>query len=836
MNEYKEKIIDTLKFFTNRMFVLAAICIVGFGALVVILFQRQIVEGTYHVPTVSTFARTISANAPRGQIFDVNGRPLAVSIPVFTVMLDPSVVFSEIWGQDFDLNEAFLLFMQIMQRGGEEIRVDAEFIISQTTPRIFTVSSEATIRRWLNDFHLDGDLTATQAYTALLAYFNIPQTLNRDDQHTLLLLRSALYLQRFNVAQIGLAIDIDRRTVAALEEFSHAMPGVYVASDYMRYYPMGKYLTNIIGYLTRISAGDLEANQHLGYTANDLFGAAGIERTMEHYLRGTRGITTIEVDNNRRRVGVLDNQNPQSGHDIFLTIDATLQRNLYYILEDYLSEILVRRLRSLGAPFARDVLISTLESNNINSLLIMDADDAEVFPASYTVRAFVLNNGDIDHDGDHFRRNLNEFIGENIGNGRITLVTMLEVMEEQGVIRFATYDRARLRAGQITPANFIIHLVETRQLTPQMVNIDPATGSIVISCVETGGIIAAVNYPTFDGNNFLPHSRDNAYITNLMIDPTRPQLARTFTEAIAPGSTFKMITGLAGVSQGVITPETRFFCSGVFREAGRPYLRCHSHHGSLNLTQAIAASCNYFFNRVAWQLGNPRDGRTVEGITTLNYYMQALGLGAPTGIEVEENRMFWGLNNDIPALASPALRMAQGNPGSWTAGMTSHVSIGQGYNAYSPTSMAKVMATLATQGTRMEMTLINRIQAADGTVTLIQPVVEYQMNISDTHWNAIHEGMRMVTRSNIGTGRGIFAGFPMDVGIKSGTAEISGRASHSSYGGFAPLDNPQIAAYVMIPHGDQRLMSAISGHILRATLEEYFGINNTTTQTNNGIR
>ncbi|MCL2236334.1 MAG: penicillin-binding transpeptidase domain-containing protein, partial [Defluviitaleaceae bacterium] len=745
----------------------------------------------------------------------------------FTVMMDPSAVFSEIWGQEFDLNEAFLLFMDIMEGGGEEIFVDAEFIISGTTPRVFTVASEATQRRWLDDHRLDGDLTATQAYAALQEYFGIPTNLSRDDQHTLLRLRSALYLQRFNVNQIPLATDIDRRTVAALEEFGHAMPGIYVASDYLRYYPMGRYLTNIIGYLTRISPADLEANQHLGYTANDLFGVVGIERSFESQLRGTRGETIIEVDNNRRRVGIISHQDAVPGQDVFLTIDATLQRNLYYILEDQLANVLLHRLRNGGAPFTREVIASTLTSNNINSLLIMDFYDPEEFPASYQVQNFVLANSEINADEDVnievFRRNLNEFIEEHILNGNISLTTMFEVMEEQGIIEFEPY-------RYMTPQMFVIQLAEQRHLTPQMVNMDPATGSVVVSCVNTGGVIAAVNYPTFDGNNFLPHRRDNAYIMALNIDPTQPQNARAFTEAIAPGSTFKMATALAGLSQGVITPNTIIRCGGVFRDAGVPHLGCMARPGAVNVVQATAASCNYFHNRVAFNLNG--------GIDTLNYYMEALGLGTPTGVQVGENRMFWGLNNDVPAFASPAFRQAQGSPGSWTAGMTSQVSIGQGYNAYSTASMTKMMATIATRGTRMEMTLVDRMVAADGTITSFEPVVEYQMNVADEAWDAIHEGMHMVTRGSRGTGRGIFAGFPMEVGIKSGTAEVAGgRSSHTSYGGFAPLENPQIAMHVTMPHSDFRPLGSTAGRVMRAALEEYFGLNTTEiTQNSDTIR
>ncbi|MDR2167066.1 MAG: hypothetical protein LBE35_04345 [Clostridiales bacterium] len=816
MKIYREKILEILKFLTNRLFILALVLLVGFGVLVAELFERQIVHGTYRIPVLNTHERAIPINAPRGNVFDVNGRPLAVSIPVFAVVMDPSTIFDVAADGNFDLNEAFLLFMEIMERNNETLSIESEFFISDTIPRGF-FASEATRRRWLRDLNIDEDLTAARAYDELLANFDIPTHLSRDARHTLLQLRTALYLQRFNSAQVSLGVGLERNTVAALEEFSHALPGIRVAFDYLRYYPEGRYLTNIVGFINRINERDLAANMHLGYTGADFFGSSGVERAFEHELRGTRGQEIIEVDNNFRRVGVVEIIAPVPGQDIFLTIDSVLQRNIYYILEDTLATVHLNHLRNHPTIYTREILSSTIRANNISSLLIMDADGEE-FPASYALQSFVWQHSGLTpedaNDLTAFRRNVNEFIGDNILNGRINVVLIFEIMAEQGLFEFAPYELARLRAGQIAPAAFLQGLIESRKLTPQMMNIDPATASAVIICVHTGAIIAAVNYPTFDANNFLPHRRDGAYIHALNIDPTAPQFSRVFMETNAPGSTFKMITALAGLSQGVITPSTRIFDGGVFRDAGRPYVQCHSRHGSINVVQAIAVSCNYFFNRVAFNLGNRHNGRTQEGIAVLNYYMRALGLGSPTGVEVYEARQ---------TLASPELRTHEGG-GAWTDGNTSHVSIGQGYNDYTVLSMAKVMATLATGGTRMQMHLLNRMEAADGTITPFVPVVEYQLDIDPVHLEAVHRGMLEVTAPG-GTGAGIFRNFPMQVGIKSGTAEVAGnRNSHSSYGGFAPFDNPQIAAYVVIPHGDVRYLRASAGHAMRDILTEFFGL------------
>jgi len=354
--------------------------------------------------------------------------------------------------------------------------------------------------------------------------------------------------------------------------------------------------------------------------------------------------------------------------------------------------------------------------------------------------------------------------------------------------------------------------------------------------VETGAVLAAVNYPTFDANNLLAHTQDLEYIRQINSDPSEPQINRAFWEARAPGSTFKMVTALAGLDLAVITPTTRIRDGVTFTDNGRPYLRSwsSSSFGSINVADAIAVSSNYFFARVAFDMGNFRDGRLIEGIEAFNHYMKAFGFGAPTGIEISERPAVTTGVNSVPRIASPAYKEARAE-GSWTGGDTSNASIGQGDVNHTPASMAKFINTLATRGVRYQMHLLSHSRNAAGEVTHFVPVVEYVIDIDPVHMDVIHRGMREVITSSRGTGHNIFRGFPIEAAVKSGTAETAWGVSHSTYGGFAPFDNPQIAVYVMIPFGDSPYLRASAGHVLRAVFEEYFGMNVEPQHVQNGM-
>ena len=408
---------------------------------------------------------------------------------------------------------------------------------------------------------------------------------------------------------------------------------------------------------------------------------------------------------------------------------------------------------------------------------------------------------------------------------------MIFVMLEQGIITADDNYRARIVSGELTPFNVIIDKLQSGDLTPAETKLDPCTGSVVVSDVNSGDVLAIVTYPAYD-NNELVNTFNNEYYNKLLEDPTTPLVNRPLMQKKAPGSTLKMVTAIAGLESGVINTTTEVKDEGLFTKAGTPYARCMiyslngSNHGYVNVSEALEVSCNYFFYDVGYLLGNETDDPTsLKGITVLDEYYDAFGLNSPTGMEIGEN---------APSMASPSYKeeiIKWQNPEAttsqtrWTSGDTIRAAIGQSVNSFSAASMNKYIATLANGGTRYKMHLLDKLKSSDGSVTEeVEETVENVMDIKPENLEAVYEGMRLVTQGNRGTLRTVFKDFPIDVAAKSGTAEENkNNSSHVWFVGFAPYDDPQIAVTVMIPFGD------VSGSPAAVTakniIAEYMGLN-----------
>jgi penicillin-binding protein 2 len=318
---------------------------------------------------------------------------------------------------------------------------------------------------------------------------------------------------------------------------------------------------------------------------------------------------------------------------------------------------------------------------------------------------------------------------------------------------------------------------------------------------------------------------------------------RPFMETRAPGSTFKMFTAVAALEEGVISPNSRIF-DGIRHTAsgGAQGVRCWSSgHGSINVVQAIAVSCNFFFAECGFRLGNSRHSSrsTADGIATLNRYMEFFGLNDPTGVEIGEvhqqfvNQGYLGNTMASPDFKIHRIRIFNENATAgdlrWRDSDTAQVTIGQGYNDYTPAQMARGMAIIATRGTNFPLRLVLHLENYAG-IPVIQNTptpVESEIQISDSTWNAVHEGMRLVTSPGAGgTAVNVFRNSPIRVAGKTGTAEqIGTRFSHTAFGGFAPHDDPQIAVYVNVPFSATRAYSQMAAHVARDVVGVALGIN-----------
>jgi len=853
-NEFKNNFFKNIwRFLTNRLLLLAVATALSFYFLAFTLFHLQIVNGQSYIRAVeATYNEALTVTAPRGTIYDRHGRPLALNSKAYSVKIDPSTVAP-------NANEMLLGLIRLFEENGQPYIDDFPITLHEPYEFEWSVNRETN---WKKNMNVPEELSAYETIEYLREHFRIDPEISALEARKLLSLRSLLYLQRFSQYNtVTVAYNVNMKTMIALEErrrdFSGVLEerrrdfsGVFVDIEPLREYPGGRYVSHIIGYIGRISEADYNANKDNGYTNTSMFGRSGVERAFESVLRGVDGERVVETNNLGTILDTLETTPPIQGNKVFLTIDSVFQEKLYYMLEDHLRESLKNKMTThhpRERPITiREFLISIVNANNIS---LRDILESEPGSESYIVREFILAS---DPEAsvsqkDEDERNagikaVKDIIADGINRNIIRPATMLLAMHEQGIITGDEQYVQQIKSGRLSPLQAIIDKLDSRELTPQIANLDPSTGSIVVLDVRNGGILAAIGYPTYD-NNELVNNFNNEYYQKLMRDPTRPMRNRPFMEARAPGSTFKMISAVAALEGGSITPRTTIHDGVAFTKAGRPHTRCHSasSHGSINVVTAMAVSCNYFFCESIYRLGTERGGG--GGRDGLIRYMTEFGLNDRTGVEIFEwademraSMATRGWPEDTPLVSSPLYKeftMKMFNPDvpasefTWFDGDTVRTSIGQANNQYSAVAMAKFTATLATGGVRYQTHLLDRITTQQHElVREFGRVTEYVMELAPETLDAVYRGMLEVTETPRGTAFATFRNFPVRVAGKTGTAqENASRNNHSSFAAFAPFDEPEIAVYVQLPFGDTRYMPRSAAELTKKVIAEYMGFN-----------
>ena len=330
--------------------------------------------------------------------------------------------------------------------------------------------------------------------------------------------------------------------------------------------------------------------------------------------------------------------------------------------------------------------------------------------------------------------------------------------------------------GKINSYDLTRVMIHNLVLTPAMLALNPCSGSAVITNPQNGESLACVSYPGYD-NNRLANKMDTAYYNLLAQDESRPFYNKATQQTTAPGSTFKLVTTSAGLEEGVITPETQFECTGLFDLVDTP-LACWNKdgHGYLNVVSGIMNSCNVFFANVAFQLGQTDEHVWSDSLSLskLQKYAEIYALDKNSGIEVPE------------AAPSVSDRYAVAS------------AIGQGTHAYTTTQMARYATTLANSGTIYSLTLVDKLVDSDGNVVMENHAeVAGNVELSDTTWSAIHEGMRAVIVS-----KPEYQDLPLAISGKTGTAQESkSKPSHALFISYAPSDDPTVAMAVRIGNG-----------------------------------
>lgn len=345
--------------------------------------------------------------------------------------------------------------------------------------------------------------------------------------------------------------------------------------------------------------------------------------------------------------------------------------------------------------------------------------------------------------------------------------------------------------------------------------IDATAGAVVVMNVKTGEILAMTSYPDYDPQLFIEGISSEKYKEYI---EKSALFNRAISGAYAPGSTFKMVTAIAGLETKAITTTETINDTGVYPHAHKPvcwiWTSNRTGHGPLNVSQAIKQSCNYFFYEIGYRIG----------IENLSKYASYFGLGTKTNIELP--------SETDGNLASRDRAIEEER--SWYVGETLSAAIGQSYNNFTPIQMAKYISMLANGGNKIDVTLIKTIIKSDGTQVSKEEIEEFtkeklnqtnenveELNISKENLKAILEGMKGVTSESGGTAYSYFKNFNIEVGGKTGSAQ-AGNSTNGWFVGFAPYDDPEIAVVVLVENGEH---GSYTAEVARDVFAEYFGMN-----------
>ncbi len=319
--------------------------------------------------------------------------------------------------------------------------------------------------------------------------------------------------------------------------------------------------------------------------------------------------------------------------------------------------------------------------------------------------------------------------------------------------------------------------------------------SIAVVEAQTGMVRALYSKPSYDLNEITGFMSQKSYDA-LIQNPHRPLIDRTLYETYFPGSTFKPVTALAALADGLVDPKASIHCGG-YHELGNRRFRCTHVHGDVDMQQALGQSCNVYFYKLA----------EIIGVDRLAHYARAMGFGEPTGI---------GLENEASGFIATREWYEKRYQRPYRSGFTLNAAIGQGNTRASVLQIAMAYAALSNGGNLLRPSLVERITSHDGEpIFTFTPTVRQRLPISLAHLDTMLEGLRLTVADRSGTAFDPKRKDSVSAGGKTGTAQVTGlggrseddplawffRRSHAWFAGFAPFNNPEFVVVVLVEHG-----------------------------------
>ena len=919
------ELIEKLK--ESRLFLMSGIFVILACILIHRLFVLQIIRGAeYQSNYQLSIEKTKDIPATRGNVYDRNGKLLAYNDLAYAVKIED--VFD---GSDAKNNENIYKLIKMIEKNGDSIVSDFHIVIDDAGEYAYDVQGTTLLRfkadiygkKYVEELLYEQQTATAEEMMEYLAgtsryavgeyeydeegnrvrdedgkaVFHVGKGYTKEEVLQIVTVRYAMSLVQYQV-HLGttVASDISPKTVAVIMENMDELQGVSIEEDTVRRYVDSTYFSQVLGYTGKISSTELETlNQQLTdagkeakYTSSDVVGKAGIEQYMELELHGTNGYEKVYVDKMGRLLDTEERVEPVSGNDVYLSIDADLQKAAMNILEQNIAGILVNKIRNqktftLGEnQSSSDIIIPiydvyyALFDNNVISISHMNSEEAmeterEVYKTfetfsvdrkerlkqelyskktaykylsqemqtyqgkmiellkdydvldmdlvdtedkvyvdwvkneiismteflEYCIAKNWIDVSQLNLDSDYADSRemfdklveyLFELMDESSSFRKLYFKYMLLtdhvtgyqvclLLCEQKCIDTAIEDVEALYNKTISAYDFMVHRIQKLDITPAQLALDPFAGSIVVTDVNTGKVLAMVSYPSYD-NNYMANTVDPAYYSKIRLDKSNPQYNYATQQRSAPGSTFKMISTIAGLEEGVVTSTETIRCVGIFTRFAQ-VSRCWVYpgsHGLLYSSQAIRHSCNYYYYELGYRMSLDENGNynAKLGLEKLKKYADMFGLTDKSGVEIAESMP--QASDELPVLSA----------------------IGQGTNSYTTVGLARYVTTLANNGTCYNLTLLDKLTDSDGNLLKeFDAEVRNEVEISQETWDVVHTGMKDAAASYA-----YFNQLPVTAAGKTGTAqENTKRADHALFVGYAPFDNPEIAVSCRICFG-----------------------------------
>lgn len=375
------------KFFSSRLFVLAAVFIVFFGIILARIFTLQVVNGKSYQENFSLKIQMKQPiNAARGNIYDKSGKLLAYNELAYSISINDSTTYSSTKEKNKAVNAELAEILTVLKNNGETLNNDFKIDRKKDGTYSFNVSGSS-----LNRFRADvfgkgsaddleydketgideANATAEQIMEYLMGKdnFGISSKYDGDLAYRIVVVRYAMLGNRFaRYKEVKIATDVSDKTVAYVNEHMDTLSGISVNEDMIRKYNYSEYFSSIIGYTGPISESEYTAlhKKNKDYTQNDTVGKAGMEQYYETYLRGKNGERKFYIDNVGRISEIISSTDSVAGDDLYLSIDADLQMATYLALQNEIAAIVYSNIKSGEIPI-NDVYTALIGNSVINT-------------------------------------------------------------------------------------------------------------------------------------------------------------------------------------------------------------------------------------------------------------------------------------------------------------------------------------------------------------------------------------------------------------------------------------------------------------------------------------